>query len=114
MMGARRINLLLVPVGQPANGGGTYAGGTYAGGQMGGSGGTSTSLKLRGMPWAATADDIVAFFHGYGPVAKEMVSLGPNPGQATVHFPSPQEAARAFAERNNQHMGSRYIELFAQ
>lgn len=73
----------------------------------------SASLKLRGMPYAATADDVANFFAGYA-LVREAIALGPQPGQASVAFHSVPEAARALAERNRQHMGSRYIELFAQ
>jgi hypothetical protein len=35
-------------------------------------------------------------------------------GEAWVSFSSAAECARAFAERNRQHLGNRYIELFMQ
>jgi hypothetical protein len=72
----------------------------------------SASLKMRGLPYGATIDDICTFFAGYG-ILRETISIGP-PGQASVRFTSVQEAARAYAERNQQYIGQRYIELFGQ
>jgi RNA recognition motif-containing protein len=70
----------------------------------------SASLRMRGLPWGASADDVAAFFLSYG-LVREAITFGPMGGQATVWFASPHEAARALAEKNHQHMGQRYIEL---
>ncbi len=76
------------------------------------------TVKLRGLPYTATTDDIAAFFHGYELVGGS-VHIGTNregrpSGEAWVDFASAKAAQRAVLERNKQHMGSRYIELFLQ
>ncbi|KAJ1487619.1 hypothetical protein T484DRAFT_1617627, partial [Baffinella frigidus] len=57
------------------------------------------------------------FFRGYD-VLPDSVQLGTGPdgrsnGEGLVGFASSGEAARALQEKNRQHLGSRYIELFA-
>ena len=41
-------------------------------------------------------------------------STGRPSGDGWISFASVQEASRAVMERNRQHLGSRYIELFQQ
>jgi heterogeneous nuclear ribonucleoprotein F/H len=79
-------------------------------------------LKLRGLPFSATKDDIVDFFNGAGdlelaPLVHDSIhvvaSLDGRPsGVAFVEFGSPQEAMTAMA-RDRSSMGTRYVELFA-
>lgn len=68
-------------------------------------------LRLRGLPYSATAGEVETFFMGFGYLPGS-VSMGPQPGQASVRFTSPAEAARALASKNKAYLGSRYIELF--
>jgi hypothetical protein len=76
------------------------------------------TIKLRGVPFCATSDDILEFFDGFD-VVPGSVHVGYNhegrpSGEAWVEFPSMQRAQKALQDRNKQHMGSRYIELFLQ
>ena len=78
-------------------------------------------LKLRGLPYETTQNDIVNFFmgpEGAGPVevAAESILMTETPdgrpsGQAFVEFPT-AEAAQAALKKNKASMGSRYVELF--
>ncbi|GAX21274.1 heterogeneous nuclear ribonucleoprotein F/H [Fistulifera solaris] len=72
-------------------------------------------LRMRGLPFAATKEDIVQFFAGYDPVAESVVLTYRNDGRATgeayIGFSSANDAKRAM-ELNRRSMGNRYIELF--
>ena len=72
-------------------------------------------LRMRGLPFAATKDDIIQFFAGYNPVPESVVLTYRNDGRATgeayVGFASPDDAKRAM-ELHRRTMGNRYIELF--
>eukprot|EP00916_Digyalum_oweni_P015002 GHVL01024503.1.p1 GENE.GHVL01024503.1~~GHVL01024503.1.p1 ORF type:complete len:465 (-),score=90.38 GHVL01024503.1:20-1414(-) len=107
--------------GMGGTGGGYGAmGGTGGGyGAMGGTGGGYPSegvLRLRGLPYSASEQDIVNFFDGYA-MAAILPSTAPvngkPSGEAYVEFVNPQEAYRAFTERNRAMLGNRYIELFS-
>ena len=79
-------------------------------------------LKLRGLPFSATKDDIVGFFSGAGeleltPLVHDSIHIvtsldGRPSGVAFVEFQSPEEAKIAMT-RDRQSMGTRYVELFA-
>jgi len=129
-------------MGASAYGGASYAGGaapTPHGGQPpmphgapgvvgGGRGGGAAAaehtgvLKLRGLPFSATKDDIVGFFSGAGeleltPLVHDSIHIvtsldGRPSGVAFAEFQSPEEAKIAMA-RDRQSMGTRYVELFA-
>ncbi|CAI5479761.1 unnamed protein product [Closterium sp. Yama58-4] len=109
--------------------GGMGAGG-MGGGGMGGPGGPgggmgaaqaaaaaseNVCIKMRGLPFSAGQEDILAFFEGYEVVGNGVhIMTGHNDrptGEAFVEFASSEEAGRAM-ERHRQHMGNRYIELF--
>jgi len=72
------------------------------------------TLRMRGIPFRSTVDDVVRFFAGFQIVPGGVV-LGQRDGRATgdcyVTFTSPAESQRAMV-MNNKHMGSRYVELF--
>lgn len=92
-----------------------YGGNHTHHGGMGDNGGDAT-VRLRGLPYQATAGDVLAFFTGYD-VIRQSVTLGGGhdgrpSGEAWVQFSSPDEASRAVRERNRAHIGSRYVELF--
>lgn len=122
-------------VGASAYGGAAYAGGAPHGqppmphGAPGvGRGGAAVAaehtgvLKLRGLPFSATKDDIIGFFGGAGeleltPLVHDSIHIvtsldGRPSGVAFAEFQSPEEAKIAMA-RDRQSMGTRYVELFA-
>ena len=77
-------------------------------------------LKMRGLPFSATKDDIVSFFDDAALSAAPLVhdsihivtSLDGRPsGVAFVEFASAEEAKAAMI-RDRQSMGTRYVELF--
>lgn len=72
-------------------------------------------LRMRGLPFSATRENILGFFQGYNPVPESIVLTYRNDGRATgeayVAFGSPDDSLRAM-DRHRQMMGSRYIELF--
>jgi len=72
-------------------------------------------LRMRGLPFSATKEDIFKFFVGYNPVLDSIVLTYRNDGRATgeayVEFASPEDAERAMA-LHRRSMGTRYIELF--
>lgn len=74
-------------------------------------GSTSECLRLRGMPFNSTEQDVHAFFKGYS-IGSGGVKMGPQVGQGTVRFTTAEEARRALVSLNHSYMGSRYIELF--
>ncbi|CAG9538533.1 unnamed protein product [Cercopithifilaria johnstoni] len=70
-------------------------------------------VRLRGIPFSATNDDVKDFFSGLE-VADVVIDkeLGGRPsGEAFVRFASKQHAEMAL-ERNRNNMGSRYVEVF--
>ncbi|KAL5018011.1 hypothetical protein ScPMuIL_003733 [Solemya velum] len=74
-------------------------------------------VRLRGLPWSATAEDVVKFFGdaeilgGEGGVNFTYSREGRPSGEAFVEFISP-DAVDAGLKKNNCHMGQRYIEVF--
>mmetsp|Transcript_14150 Transcript_14150/g.32979 ORF Transcript_14150/g.32979 Transcript_14150/m.32979 type:complete len:831 (-) Transcript_14150:390-2882(-) len=82
----------------------------------GGVGDSGCTVKLRGLPYRASMQDIRTFF--------EKLKIAPNgirilmngqgrpSGEATVHFGSTQVAQRAL-KKDRQYMGGRYIEVFS-
>jgi len=84
------------------------------GGAQGGGAPKGSTLRMRGIPFRSTVDDVLRFFQGFQ-VLPGGVVLGQRDGRATgdcfVTFASPFEAQRA-TSMNNKHMGTRYVELF--
>ena len=72
-------------------------------------------LRMRGLPFSATKDDIAFFFQAYSPIYDSIVltyrSDGRATGEAYVGFGSPDDSQRAM-ELHRKSMGQRYIELF--
>ena len=72
-------------------------------------------LRMRGLPFAASKEDIIKFFSGYNPVPDSVVLTYRNDGRATgeayVGFATPDDSKRAM-ELHRRSMGNRYIELF--
>lgn len=72
-------------------------------------------VKMRGLPYAATEEDIVQFFGGFrladGGVCRGRDRHGRASGEAWVRFVDGDEARRAVEMLDKAHMGTRYIEL---
>jgi hypothetical protein len=72
-------------------------------------------LRMRGLPFSTTKEEIFHFFEGLNPVQESIVLTFRNDGRATgeayIGFASPEDSKRAM-ELNRRMMGSRYIELF--
>lgn len=77
---------------------------------------TSSTVRMRGLPFSSSVEDIIEFFSGYeiDPNSIQLRSdgSGRKNGEAFVNFSSAEEAKRAVEDRNRFHMGTRYIELF--
>lgn len=73
-------------------------------------------VRMRGIPFSATADDVLNFFDGLGPMSESVVigttREGRLSGEAFVSFKTVTEAKEAIEQRNRATMGDRYIELF--
>lgn len=74
-----------------------------------------STLKMRGLPFRASPDEVLSFFKGYNYVSDTLYlgtdSLGRPSGEGWLTFDNPDEAKRALRERNRQYLGTRYIEL---
>jgi hypothetical protein len=72
-------------------------------------------LRMRGLPFSASKENIFKFFVGYNPIQDSIVMTYRNDGRATgeayIGFATPEDAERAMA-LHRRGMGSRYIELF--
>lgn len=74
-------------------------------------------VKLRGLPWSATVDDVVDFFSGCkiarGKDGVHMTTSreGRPSGEAFVEFEDIQDVEKAL-DKDREHIGSRYIEVF--
>merc|ERR1719491_114038 len=72
-------------------------------------------LRMRGLPFSSTKDDIAKFFGKYNPIIDSIVLTYRNDGRATgeayVAFETPDYSKEAM-ELHRKSMGSRYIELF--
>lgn len=72
-------------------------------------------VKLRGLPWSATVDEILRFFKecnvkdGKNGVHMTTSREGRPSGEAFVEFEDEGDMERA-CERDRDHMGNRYIE----
>jgi len=72
-------------------------------------------LRMRGLPFSASKEDIYVFFEDYNTVSDSIVltyrSDGRATGEAYVQFESSDDSKRAM-ELHRKMMGQRYIELF--
>lgn len=73
-------------------------------------------VRLRGLPYDATKDDIVNFFGNEFDIVEDGILLpigsdGRSSGQAFVQFTNSADAAKALT-KNRQNIGWRYIEVF--
>ncbi|XP_060738655.1 G-rich sequence factor 1 [Tachysurus vachellii] len=70
-------------------------------------------IHMRGVPYQATAEDIINFFHPIR-VAKVLIEYGPDGrpcGEAAAHFTTRQDALEAMT-KDKQYIQDRYIELY--
>jgi len=79
-------------------------------GMQGGMGGGNNCIRMRGLPWQATEQDIIMFFREVDvtPVKIHRKSEG---GEAYAEFADSQALTKAMT-RNKGYIGHRYIELF--
>ncbi|VEU37962.1 unnamed protein product [Pseudo-nitzschia multistriata] len=72
-------------------------------------------LRMRGLPFSATKEDIYVFFEEYNTVSDSIVltyrSDGRATGEAYVQFETGEDSKRAM-DLHRKMMGNRYIELF--
>jgi RNA recognition motif-containing protein len=76
---------------------------------------TTGIVKLRGLPYATTEDDVRTFFAGLKvrkDGVKRAIQAGKPSGDAFVLFESKDEALRAL-KLNSEKIGTRYIEVIA-
>jgi len=81
-------------------------------GYGGGNAFESNVLKLKGLPFSATEQDLFAFFQGFGTQAVHLHYQpdGRPSGMAFVEFANPEEARRAMA-RDRAYMGERFVKV---
>lgn len=103
------VGLGATPGGPPFPGRGSGRGGGIQVGEHTG------YLRMRGLPFSASKDDVMEFFKVYNPVEGSILltvrSDGRATGEAYVAFSSPDDSKKAMALHRSM-MGSRYIELF--
>ena len=72
-------------------------------------------IRMRGLPFQATKDDVTEFFKEYKPIADSVLLTyrmdGRSTGEAYVAFETPESAKEAM-ELHRSTIGSSYIELF--
>ncbi|KAK7113546.1 heterogeneous nuclear ribonucleoprotein F-like [Littorina saxatilis] len=74
-------------------------------------------VRLRGLPWSATVDDVNKFFEGceiaggISGIHLTQSREGRPSGEAFVEFASEDDVQMAL-KKNREHLGSRYIEVF--
>ncbi|KAK0093599.1 hypothetical protein PV326_013136 [Microctonus aethiopoides] len=74
-------------------------------------------VKLRGLPWSTTVDEILKFFsdcricHGKAGIHMTMSREGRPSGEAYIEMETEEDIEKA-CKRDRDHMGHRYIEVF--
>ncbi|XP_076458903.1 heterogeneous nuclear ribonucleoprotein F-like [Babylonia areolata] len=74
-------------------------------------------VRLRGLPWSASPDDVLSFFNesqimgGKAGIYLTQSKEGRPSGHAFVEFVSEDDLQRAL-KKNKEHLGNRYIEVF--
>ncbi|XP_045104186.1 heterogeneous nuclear ribonucleoprotein H2-like isoform X2 [Portunus trituberculatus] len=82
-----------------------------------GEGDEETVVRVRGLPWSATVEDVLKFFDGVNiKGGRDGIHLtlsreGRPSGEAYIEVASEEDVALA-EKKHNQHMGRRYIEVF--
>ena len=76
----------------------------------------SDVLRMRGLPYTATEEDIRTFYEGYaiaeGANSIVIISQGYHRGEGFVQFATVEQCSEAHAKLNRQCIGPRYIELY--
>ncbi|PRW18353.1 G-rich sequence factor 1 [Chlorella sorokiniana] len=74
----------------------------------------STLLRLRGLPFSCTEEEVLGFFEGSGKAVAVHLSTknGKRSGEGYAEFETPEDAQKALAEKQHAHLSTRYIELF--
>ena len=75
----------------------------------------SRSLKIRGLPYSATAADIAAFFSNYQVKEEDVIidmSRGKPTGYALAFVKTEEDAQNAIKELNGKYIGNRYVDVF--
>ncbi|MCL4124761.1 UNVERIFIED_CONTAM: hypothetical protein GTU68_024752 [Idotea baltica] len=92
--------------------------GNYEINKMGdGNGDEDKVIRIRGLPWSATKEDIIKFFdgieilNGVEGVHMTLSREGRPSGEAYVELVDQEDISKA-EKKHNQHMGRRYIEVF--
>lgn len=73
------------------------------------------TLKVRGLPFKSTAEDVAAFFSSFNVSPANVVlamSIDGRPSEAFVHFSSETCAAKALQEKSGCSLGGRPLELY--
>lgn len=74
-----------------------------------------TALKMKGLPFSVTEQDIVKFFDGYGLVGGSvrigMMASGKLTGEGCALFTDAQECQRTQQDRNQAYINERWIKL---
>ncbi len=74
------------------------------------------TLRLRGLPFDVTEKDIAQFLAPYkileGSIKIGLNATGQRTGEAVVQFKSPEEAKKAYLEKQGDNIGHRWIELY--
>lgn len=73
------------------------------------------AMKLKGLPYSVTKEDVVKFFHGLGMVDDSVkigvMGDGKLTGEACVLFENPEDCTQAHTSMNHQHIGTRWVNL---
>ncbi|KXZ50577.1 hypothetical protein GPECTOR_16g752 [Gonium pectorale] len=105
---AQALHMAAAP--PPATGGGHFVAGTRVVQAA-----TSPTIKIRGLPYGSSPQEILAFFQTYHFLPDTLQigldQLGRPSGEAWLSFSSPQEALRAVRDLNRHYLGNRYLEL---
>lgn len=78
--------------------------------------GDTVALRMRGLPFDVTEREVAQFFSAYrlveGSIKIGETAMGQRTGEAVLQFESQEEAKKAFAERQGDKIGHRWIELY--
>ena len=72
-------------------------------------------MKLKGLPFSVTKQDIVTFFEGYNLIEDSVkigkMSDGKLTGEAAVMFDSSDDCSAAHSKLNQEYIGNRWVKL---
>jgi epithelial splicing regulatory protein 1/2 len=73
------------------------------------------SLKIRGLPFSATANEIASFFGNFNVKEEDVIidmSKGKPTGYALVFVNTAEDAQEAIKELQGKYIGNRYVDVF--